>query len=37
VQRILDAPITEVRRALTAPDPDAYLWTMAQRRALEAA
>jgi hypothetical protein len=37
VQRILDAPITEVRRALQAPDPDMYLWNWAQRRALEMA
>ncbi len=37
VQRILDAPIAELRRALEAPDTDAYLWNMAQRRAIEAA
>jgi hypothetical protein len=37
VQRILDAPISEVRRALAAPDPDMYLWGWQQRKALETA
>jgi len=36
VQRILTAPIAEVRRALETPDPDMYLWNMSQRRAVAA-
>jgi hypothetical protein len=37
VQRVMQAPIAEVRRALETPDPDMYLWNMSQRRALAAA
>ena len=36
VQRVMAAPIAEVRRAIEAPDADAYLWNMAQRRAIAA-